>query len=177
MKSRAFPPLYGEAPHVLILGTFPSPLSRERGEYYGNPRNQFWRLLFGVFVVPFEQPDYERKKAVMFANGVALCDVISECEPDGALDSELRERKPNRELPGFIAEHQIGRVLFNGNNAYEFYRRKIGLIERNVLPSSSPANARLSFDEKLGLWRDAIISCNKNDAGQGAGVCGWAPIP
>ena len=156
MPSQAFPSLYGDKPQVLILGTFPSPLSRERGEYYGNPRNQFWRLLFGVFDVPFDNPDYEKKKAVLFENGIVLWDVISECEPEGALDSELHERSPNKALPGFIAEHGIGKVLFNGNNAYEFYRRNIGLIERNVLPSSSPANARMSFEEKLRLWRDAI---------------------
>ena len=156
MPSQAFPPLYGDSPQFLILGTFPSPLSRERGEYYGNPRNQFWRLLFGVFDVPFDQPDYQRKKAILFANGAALWDVISECEPEGALDSELRERNPNRELPGFIAARKISKVLFNGNNAYEFYRRNIGPIERNVLPSSSPANARLSFEQKLRLWREII---------------------
>ena len=158
MPSQAFPPLCGDNPQILLLGTFPSPLSRERGEYYGNPRNQFWRLLFGVFAVPFDQPDYERKKAVLFANGIALWDVIAECEPEGALDSGIRNPVYNIGLPTFIAEHRIGYVLFNGNNAYEFYRRNIGAIERNVLPSSSPANARLSFEGKLRLWRKAILS-------------------
>ena len=156
MPSQAFPPLYGDNPQILILGTFPSPLSRERGEYYGNPRNQFWRLLFGVFDVLFDRPDYEQKKAVLFANGVAIWDVISECEPEGALDTGIRNSVYNTRLPEFITEHGIGKVLFNGNNAYEFYRRNIGTIERRVLPSSSPANARLSFEKKLGLWRNAI---------------------
>jgi TDG/mug DNA glycosylase family protein len=156
MPIQAFEPLFGENPRILILGTFPSPLSRERGEYYGNPRNQFWRLLFGVFAIPFDQPGYTQKKAVLFANGIALWDVIAECEPEGALDAELFARKPNEALPGFIAEHRISKVLFNGNNAYEFYRRNIAKIERNVLPSSSPANARLSFEKKLRLWRETI---------------------
>ena len=155
---RAFPPLCGENPHTVILGTFPSPLSRERGEYYGHPRNQFWRLLFGVFAVPYETPDYARKKAVLFANGVAIWDVISECEPEGALDSGIKNPVYNTALPEFIAEHGIRNVLFNGNNAYECYRRNIGATERNVLPSSSPANARLSFEEKLRMWREGIPS-------------------
>ena len=158
MPSQAFSPLHGNTPQIMILGTFPSPLSRERGEYYGNPRNQFWRLLFGVFAVPFDRPDYERKRAVLFENRVALWDVIAACEPEGALDSGIRNPVYNTGLPAFIEEHGIGRVLFNGNNAYDFYRRHIGAIERNVLPSSSPANARLSFEGKLRLWRDAIIS-------------------
>ena len=156
MPSQAFPPLHGGSPQILILGTFPSPLSRERGEYYCNPRNQFWRLLFGVFDIPFDRPDYAQKKTVLLANGVALWDVISECEPEGALDSGIRNPVYNTGLPDFITARGIHKVLFNGNNAYEFYRRNIGAIERRVLPSSSPANARMSFEEKLRLWRDAI---------------------
>ena len=156
MSSQAFPPLYGNNPHTLILGTFPSPLSREKGEYYGNPRNRFWRLVFGVFGVPFGSPDYEQKKAVLFENGIALWDVISECEPEGALDTGIRNPVYNTALPGFIAEHRIEKVLFNGNNAYLFYKRGIGAAERNVLPSSSPANARTRFEEKLRLWQEGV---------------------
>ena len=154
---QAFPPLCGYDPRLLILGSFPSPISRERREYYGNPRNQFWRLVFGVFDVPFDQPDYERKKSVLYAKGIAIWDVISECEPEGALDTGIRNPVYNTRLPDFIAEHRIQKTLFNGNNAYKLYRRNIGAIECNVMPSSSPANARSSFEEKLRLWRSAIV--------------------
>jgi len=157
MPTQFFPPLVGDNPRTLILGTFPSPLSRERGEYYGNPRNQFWRLLFGAFGAPFDCPDYQKKKAVLFANGIALWDVVSTCEPEGALDTELKRLVYNKELPDFIAKHGIQNVFFNGNNAYLFTKRgKTGSLERNVLPSSSPANARMRFEEKLRLWRDAL---------------------
>ncbi|MDR0324729.1 MAG: DNA-deoxyinosine glycosylase [Oscillospiraceae bacterium] len=153
----AFPPLVGEKPKILILGTFPSPLSREKGEYYGNPRNQFWRLLFGVFDMDFAEPDYEAKKAVLFTNSIALWDVAASCEADGALDTDLRNIIYNTALPEFIMEHGIRKVLFNGNNAYIFYKRGIGAVERNVLPSSSPANARMCFEEKLRLWREGLL--------------------
>ena len=153
---RAFPPLFGDNPRILILGTFPSPLSREKGEYYGNPRNQFWRLIFGVFGEPFDNPDYQKKKAVLAKNGIALCDVILECEPIGALDSGIRNPMYRSELPGFISEHEISNVLFNGNNAYLSYRRGIGDTDRRVLPSSSPANARMKFEEKLQHWREML---------------------
>jgi len=153
---QAFPPLCGDNPRILILGTFPSPLSRDKAEYYGNPRNQFWRLLFGVFGCTFNNPDYEDKKAVLFRNGVALCDVIAECEADGALDSGIRKQVYRTDLPAFIAARKIVQVFFNGGNAYLFYRRGIGEIKRNVLPSSSPANARMRFEEKLRLWRESL---------------------
>ena len=158
---RAFPPLCGDRPRVLILGTFPSPLSREKGEYYGNPRNQFWRILYGVFGVPFEGPDYEQKKALLTARGIALWDVITQCEAEGALDSSIRNPVYNTALPGFIAERGIRRVLFNGNNAYVFCGRGIGELgesEKTVLPSTSPANARMSFEDKQRRWREALVT-------------------
>ena len=74
-----FPPLCGVNPRILILGTFPSPVSREKGEYYGNVRNQFWRIIYGVFDVPFCD-EYSHKTALLHANGVAVWDVIAKCE-------------------------------------------------------------------------------------------------
>jgi len=153
---KAFPPLYGNNPHILILGTFPSPLSREKQEYYGNPRNQFWRLIFGVFGEPFNNPEYGTKKSLLFANGIALCDVIIECRPDGALDSGIQDPVYNTKLPEFIAERGISKILFNGNNAYQFYKRAIGKVERCVLPSSSPAYASKRFEEKLRHWQEML---------------------
>ena len=153
---RGFPPLCGDDPRILILGTFPSPLSRERGEYYGNPRNQFWRIIYGIFDLKYADEDYERKKAVLTGNGVAVWDVIGQCQADGALDSTIRNPVYNSGLPVFIAERGIRRVLFNGNNAYRFYTRAIGSAEKNVLPSTSPAYAGMRFDEKLRLWREGI---------------------
>ena len=151
-----FAPLCGEQPRVLVLGTFPSPLSREKGEYYGNPRNQFWRIMFGVFDAPYSD-DYEQKKALLYRNGVAVWDVIAKCEASGALDSTIKNPVYNTSLPEFIMSRGIEKVFFNGNNAYLFYKRGIGSIEKNVLPSTSPAYAGMRFEDKLRLWREAII--------------------
>lgn len=40
-----FQPVYDENSRVLMLGTMPSPKSREQGFYYGHPRNRFWPVL------------------------------------------------------------------------------------------------------------------------------------
>lgn len=154
---RAFPPLCGDKPRVLILGTFPSPISREKGEYYGNPRNQFWRIVFKVFEVSFDEPDYNLKKALLMAGGIALWDVITTCEVSGALDSAISNPVFNTELPDFIECNGIRKIFFNGNNAYTFYRRGIGMIDRNIPPSTSPAYAAMRFEEKLRLWRGAVM--------------------
>ena len=41
-------PVYDANSRVLILGTMPSPKSREYGFYYGHPQNRFWRALAGA---------------------------------------------------------------------------------------------------------------------------------
>ena len=151
-----FPPLFGNNSRILILGTFPSPLSREKNEYYGNPRNQFWRILQEVFDEPFATMDYEKKKALLYANSVAVWDVIAKCQADRALDSSIRNPVYNTDIPMFISENGINRVFFNGNNAFMFYKRGIGNINKNVLPSTSPAYAGIRIDRKVQLWRNAL---------------------
>ena len=151
-----FPPISDSCSRTLVLGTFPSPLSREKNEYYGNPRNQFWRIMQEVFDEPFTTADYEKKKALLYANGIAVWDVIAKCEADGALDSTIRNPMYNTDLPMFISENGITRVFFNGINAFTFYKRGIGSIDRNVLPSTSPANARMNLDKKAQIWRNAL---------------------
>ena len=36
------PPLHGARANALILGSFPSPKSREQGFFYGHKQNRFW---------------------------------------------------------------------------------------------------------------------------------------
>ena len=38
-------PIFDKNSAVLILGTMPSPKSRENNFYYGHPQNRFWRVL------------------------------------------------------------------------------------------------------------------------------------
>ncbi len=159
---KALAPLAGERPRILVLGTFPSPLSREKGEYYGNPRNQFWRLMFDVFAPGAsgaQNAAYAEKKALLLQNGVALWDVLVACEAKNALDSSITNEVYNTALPAFIQANNIPAVLFNGGNAFRFYRRGIGATEHlgaQVMPSTSPAHARMCYEDKLAVWRAAL---------------------
>ena len=38
-------PIYAVDSRVLVLGTMPSPKSREIGFYYGHPQNRFWKAV------------------------------------------------------------------------------------------------------------------------------------
>lgn len=37
-------PVFDAESRVLMLGTMPSPKSREQGFYYGHPQNRFWKV-------------------------------------------------------------------------------------------------------------------------------------
>jgi len=156
VRYTAFPPIAGGQPRALILGTFPSPMSRQKREYYGNSQNKFWRILFDVFGAAYSD-DYDVKKRLLTQNGIALWDVIESCEIVGALDTSIKNPMYNTSIPVFLAEHKsVAAVLFNGGNAYAFYKRGIGDIPRLVLPSTSPANARYTYEGKLEAWRAAL---------------------
>ena len=59
------PPLHGERARVLILGSFPSPKSREQGFYYGHPQNRFWPLMAALTGSPVpEHDDIPAKKQI-----------------------------------------------------------------------------------------------------------------
>ena len=47
-----FEPMFDERSRVLVLGSFPSVLSRANAFYYGNPQNRFWRVMAACLGVP-----------------------------------------------------------------------------------------------------------------------------
>ena len=60
------PPLHGVQANALILGSFPSPKSREQGFFYGHPQNRFWPMLAAVTGEPVpDWADLEAKKRII----------------------------------------------------------------------------------------------------------------
>jgi TDG/mug DNA glycosylase family protein len=80
--------------------------------------------------------------------------VIESCHRPGNLDSAIRNAKTNDFA--FLTQQcpRLKRICFNGKTSGKlaplFAAMGYGTV---VLPSSSPANARFSFDQKLALWR------------------------
>jgi len=151
------PPVTGPEPRVLILGSFPSVLSLERHEYYGNPKNRFWAVMEQVFDVPADLPYAERTRRLT-QRGVALWDVVASCERPGSADSRIRNPVPN-ELAGFFRAHPTLRlVALNGTAAARIYHQltEIPGLPSITLPSTSPANAAMGFEEKVRQWSAAL---------------------
>ena len=59
----SFAPVYSENSRALILGTWPSPKSREMAFYYGHPQNRFWPMMAALTGEPVPaREDIEAKK-------------------------------------------------------------------------------------------------------------------
>ena len=120
-----FEPVFDGCSRVLVLGSFPSALSRERAFYYGNPRNRFWRVVAAC--IGEEAPadgDVDGKRSLLLRHGIALWDVIESCDIKGSSDASIKNVVPARTgLPA------------------------------TVLPSTSPANAAWSEARLIECWR------------------------
>ena len=61
------PPVFDERSEVLVLGTMPSPKSREAAFFYGHPQNRFWRVLAALFDEPVPEDNAERADLLLSA--------------------------------------------------------------------------------------------------------------
>lgn len=158
------PPAVDRRARVLILGSFPSAASLAAGQYYAHPQNQFWRILGAVIERPLKEMDYSARIAAVQAAGIAIWDVYASCERPGSLDSAIRSPVANdiaalKKCPeGRTAlAPALRRICFNGRTAARRLREMEALgYQAVVLPSTSPAHAGMTFEEKLARWRAAL---------------------
>lgn len=153
-----FPPVWDKRASVLILGSFPSVMSRKNAFYYGNPQNRFWRVLGAVYGEPVPD-DVPSKKDYLLRHRVALWDALASCEIKGSSDASIRNAEPNN-LRLILDAAPIRRVVANGQLAGRVCRDYLrdSLDERFVvLPSTSPANAGWSLERLIDVWREALL--------------------
>ena len=155
-----FPPVETSSSRVLILGTMPGAESLRRQEYYGFAHNAFWPIMAELLGFEPGLPYSDRCEKIARA-GIALWDVLKSCRRKGSLDSDIRNETPN-DFAAFFENHsKIEAVFFNGGNAQTLFKRHVltelphleDRISFHRLPSTSPANARLRFQQKLQKWR------------------------
>jgi len=140
--------------HILVLGSFPGAASLQAQRYYAHPRNQFWALLGAVLDEPLADLPYEDRLQRMLSRHVGLWDALAGCEREGSLDAAIRRPQANDHLLLKELCPRLRLVCFNGKAAGRHAPRYATAgYEVLVLPSSSPANAQLSFAAKLALWR------------------------
>lgn len=151
-------PVFDSRSRVLLLGTMPSPASREQGFYYGHPQNRFWRVLAAIFDEPAPRT-IEEKRDMLLHHHVALWDVLASCEIEGASDASIRDAQPN-DLARIFDAADIRAVFATGTKAGELYRKLIEPtlgVTCTTLPSTSPANAKMKLADLVDAYGKALL--------------------
>ena len=161
------PPLYDSRSKILILGSFPSPKSREAAFFYGHPQNRFWRVMAevldwkrdaetGLATVPQTVPE---KRDMLLSSGIALWDTIASCRITGASDASIKDVTPN-DLSGILDAAEIRKICCNGAKSHSLYMKYIYPVtgrKAERLPSTSPANAAASLERLIEEWRRVLF--------------------
>ena len=143
----------GQRASALILGSWPSPKSRQQGFYYGHPQNRFWPLLARLTGEPVPGTIPEKRELILH-HGLALWDTLESCTITGASDASIQDPVPN-DVAALARRLGVKAVFCNGAAAWKFYqkfhRNAVGL-DAIKLPSTSPANAAFNMDRLAREW-------------------------
>lgn len=151
-------PIADHNSRVLILDTMPGEKSLILQQYYACKSNFFWKVIFKVLKVS-NLTDYRLKKQLLFQHGLALWNVLEFGEERSKGGYTITSETPNDFQTFFQNYPHITRIIFNGNNAAEYYQQYVGHYNGLVLetlPSTSALNTWKSFEEKAEVWAVAL---------------------
>ena len=161
-------PIYDARSRVLVLGTMPSPASRAASFYYAHPRNRFWRVMEALFSLPDRSlSENGARRAFLLEQGIALWDVLASCSIAGASDASIADPAPN-DLARVLDAAPVRAVFTTGAKATALYRKlcepALG-VPAFGLPSTSPANARMSLEELVEAYRPILRALRPPEGG------------
>jgi len=156
-QTHPFKPIFDKNSKILILGSFPSVVSRKFGFYYTNPQNRFWRVLAAILNAAVPESTDEKIKFLL-SHHIAIYDAAISCEIEGSSDAKMSKIVPVNLKP-ILKTANITQVYANGGKAYEICKKYLedGIIKATKnevikLPSTSPANAKFSFERLTNEW-------------------------
>ena len=156
------PDVLGSGLRVVFCGINPGVVSAEAKAHFANPRNDFWRLLHEAGLTPrLMQPD-EQFEVLDFGIGLTNA-AYRTTKGSGDLrradfegSAERLERLALDLKPGVIAfvGKEAYRGAFGERPALGMQERQLGETRLFVLPSTSPANAAVPWEERLRWFRE-----------------------
>lgn len=158
---RSFEPIIGQRPRILILGSMPGLASLEAVQYYAHPRNAFWRIMQELFDID-HRASYTWRVSQLSRQPVILWDTLQACYRHGSLDSNIdADSARANDFPRLLRRYpEIKAILFNGASSEKYFKKLVlpqlccdHDIELLRMPSTSPANAGMSFEQKLSAWQ------------------------
>jgi hypoxanthine-DNA glycosylase len=165
-RVQSFAPLSEPGARVLVLGSMPGIASLQAHQYYAHPRNAFWSVIEALFGIE-RSLCYDRRCRHLVSHGIALWDVLETCHRPGSLDANIDASSiVVNDFPGFFTEHPaIGKICFNGAAAEKMFLRhalpalpeQAAGLPRIRLPSTSPAHAAMTLEQKIETWRAGLF--------------------
>ena len=158
----ALPDVLGPNLRVVFCGINPGRVSAAVGAHFANPRNDFWCLLHAA---GFTSRLYEPREQVdVLAEGVGLTNAAYRTTAgsgdlrrgDFAGSAERLERLARELRPRWLAfvGKEAYRGAFGERPALGHQQRRLGATDLFVLPSTSPANAAVPWEERLRWFRE-----------------------
>lgn len=167
-RVQSFAPIVGNRPRILILGSMPGIASLEAAQYYAHPRNTFWPIMAALFGID-AGADYAERVEQISRAPVILWDTLKHCYRSGSLDSAIRrDTAEANDIPGLLVEYpRVRAVACNGRSSADYFRKlvlpvipSVEAIQLLPMPSTSPANAGMTFEQKLDAWRRLLDYVN-----------------
>ena len=149
-----FSPVINEYSKVLILGSFPSVVSRKNNFYYGNKNNRFYKILNSLFNLDYDLnlKSNDFKKNFLLEHKIALFDVVKSCEIIKSYDNSINSVEYN-DIENIIKNSKISLIILNGEKAYKLFLNYLVTHKIKVkyikLPSTSSANAKASLESLI----------------------------
>ena len=159
--SSAVPDVLAEGLQAVFCGINPGRVSAEAGAHFANPRNDFWRLLHAAGFTPRVLEPAEQWALLDYGCGLTNAayrttagsgdlrrgDFDGSAERLERLALELRPR-----AIGFVGKEAY-RGAFRERPELGLHERRLGETLLFVLPSTSPANAAVPWEERLRWFR------------------------
>lgn len=155
------PDVLGPGLRLVFVGINPGRVSAAAQTHFANPRNDFWRLLHASGLTPnLLEPRQQRQLPAL---GIGITNAALRTTPGSAdlraadfAGSEARlERIAHDVRPSVIAfvGKEAYRGTFRDRPVLGLQARRLAGVRLFVLPSTSPANAAVPWDERLRWFR------------------------
>lgn len=144
-------PIYNNHSKILILGSIPSIVSREKNFYYAHKTNRFWKILSILFNETLETNN--QKKEFLLKNNIALWDVIKSCDIKNSSDASIKNVVAN-DINSIIKKSNITTIFCTGKKAYSLFQKHIKTnITVICLSSPSSANAKIKLEDLVNEYQ------------------------
>lgn len=145
----------------MFCGINPGRVSSAAGAAFANPRNDFWRLLHAAGFTPRVLEPQEQHELLAFGIGLTNAAMrttrgsshLRKGDFEGALERLERVARDLRPRAiGFVGKVAYTGI-FGGRAEHGLQERRLAGTALFVLPSTSPANAAVPWEERLRWFR------------------------